>query len=210
MQEGSLKPLPGPLPEGERVLWQRSPVWQSYGRRVFHVYKIAVYFLVIIAWVAISAGLRGGPADALRSMVWTLPPALGVVLMLAFLAWLYGRTTVYTITNKRVIMQSGLAFTTAVNLPFSKLYSADMKTFDDGTGDIDLSMSGPRILYSMIWPNNRLLALKRPTPVLWALPEPHQAAEVLGQALATEQQAEGLTQQDAVDQKPDLRRAASS
>ena len=189
MRKEDIKPLPGPLPEGEHVLWQRSPLWRPFGRRVFHTYKVAVYFAVIIAWVAIAATLSGGLSDAWRSLLWTLPPALGVILLLAFFAWAYSCNTVYTITNKRVIIQSGLAFTTAINLPFSKLDKADLKTFNDGSGDIELNMGGPRILYSMIWPNNRLLALKQPRPVLWALADPAQTAEILGQALASEEAA---------------------
>ena len=172
------------------MLWQRSPVWQSYGRRVFHIYKIALYFGIIIAWVAGSALLSGGLADAWRSMMWTVPPALAVIAILSVLAWSYGRTTVYTVTNKRVIIQSGLAFTTAINLPFSKLQSADMSAFGDGSGDIQLTMTGPRILYSMIWPNCRLFALKRPLPVLWAVPEPQEAAQIMGEALKAEQRNE--------------------
>lgn len=210
IKEEALHPLPAPLPDGERVLWQRSPVWQPYARRVFHSYKIAVYFVLIIAWVAISAALGGGWDDAGRSLLWTLPPALAVVLLLAFLAWLYSRTTFYTITSKRVIVQSGLAFTTAVNLPFSKVDSADMRVFPDGTGDIELTMSGPRMLYSMIWPNNRLFALKRPSPVLWALPDPQQAAEVLREALAVEQQPPSDNVADTADQQPQLHRATTS
>jgi len=189
LDKGSLHPLPAKLPEGERVLWQRSPVWQPYARRVFHAYKIAVYFLLIILSVALSAASGSGWDDAARSLLWTVPPSLAVILLLAFLAWLYSRTTFYTITNKRVIIQNGLAFTTAVNLPFSKLDSADMRTFADGTGDIDLTMSGPRILYSMIWPNNRLFAIKRPVPVLWALAQPKETAEVLAKALAADEQS---------------------
>jgi hypothetical protein len=204
IKEEPLHPLPAQLPDGERVLWQRSPVWQAFARRVFHSYKIALYFLLIIAWVAISAASGGGWNDVGRSLLWTIPPALAVILLLAFLAWLYSRTTYYTITNKRVIVQSGLAFTTAVNLPFSKLDRADMKTFDDGTGDIELTMSGPRILYSMIWPNNRLFAVKRPLPVLWALPNPHQVAEVLGEALAVEQQPTSESTANSADQKARL------
>lgn len=211
MQEEALKPLPGPLPEGEHVIWQRSPSWQAFAQRVFHLYKFGVYFLVIIAWVAISAALGGGGlSDAMRSLSWTLPPALGVVGMLALLAWLYSRTTVYTMTNKRVIIQSGLAFTTAVNLPFSKLDKADLKTFDDGTGDIELSMSGPRMLYSMIWPNTRLFNLKRPAPVLWALPEPKRVAQLLGEALAADQQAGGAATRAHQDSDQPLRDATTS
>lgn len=204
-----LKPLPGPLPEGEHVLWQGSPQWQPMGRRVFHTYKISIYFAVIIAWVGIAAGLSGGLSDALRSLLWTIPPALAVVLLLGFLGWAYSRSTVYTITNKRVIIQSGLAFTTAINLPFSKLDSADLATFNDGSGDIELTMSGPRILYSMIWPNNRLFAIRRPKPVLWALAEPRQTADILGQALASEERQEQQAGKPAADQQADLPNATA-
>jgi hypothetical protein len=187
-QDGVLKPLPGPLPEGERVLWQRSPSWQAYSKRVFHVSKFVLYFLVVITWVAVSRSLSGGMSSGLNSLIWTVPLALIVVGMLSLMGWMYARTTVYTMTSKRLIIQSGLAFTTAVNLPFSKLDKADLKTFADGTGDIELSMSGTRMLYSMIWPNARLLKLKRPAPMLWALPEPNRVAELLSNALAADNQ----------------------
>lgn len=214
IEKPAIRPLPEPLPEGEHLLWQGSPAWRPYSRRVFQIDKIAVYFMVIIVWVAVSAAVGGGGADALRSLVWTVPPALSVLLLLAGLALLYARTTVYTITSKRVVIQSGLAFTTAVNLPFSKISSADMKTFSDATGDIELAMSGPRLLYSMIWPNVRLLRLKRPTPMIWALDHPHDAADILGQALAADQQAdqpvESAPIQDAEESRPRLRRVANS
>ena len=209
MPQNEFKPLPGPLPEGEHVLWQQSPLWQPLGRRVFHTYKIALYFSVIIAWVAVAAALGGGLGDAWRSLIWTLPPALGVVLLLGFFAWAYSRNTVYTITNKRVIIQSGLAFTTAINLPFAKLDSADMKTFSDGSGDIELTMSGPRILYSMIWPNNRLFAIKRPRPVLWALSEPRQAAEILSQALVSDERLQQAAESAGEGQESELSQASA-
>lgn len=188
LQDGVLKPLPGPLPEGERVLWQRSPSWQAYSKRVFHVSKFALYFLIVITWVAVSRSVSGGVASGLSSLIWTVPLALIVVGMLGLMGWLYARTTVYTMTSKRLIIQSGLAFTTAVNLPFSKLDKADLRTFSDGTGDIELAMSGPRLLYSMVWPNTRLLKLKRPAPVLWGLPEPSRVADLLSDALSADNQ----------------------
>lgn len=184
----SVRPLPEPLPEDEKVLWQRSPAWQAFSRRAFHLDKIGIYFLIIISWVATSAYLDTRDWSAvLRSLTWSVPPALGVMLVLLSIAWLYARTTVYTITNKRVIVQSGLAVPSAVNLPFSKIKSADMKTFTDATGDIQLTMGGPRLLYSMLWPNVRFLRLNRPTPVLRAIPKPQSVAETLGKAIAADQ-----------------------
>ncbi|MBY6204867.1 photosynthetic complex putative assembly protein PuhB [Halomonas denitrificans] len=206
-----IKPLPGPLPEGERVLWQQVPEWKAYGRRVFQLGKIALYFLVIIAWVAASAYFDTGEAVAVaRALVWAVPPALGVLALLAAFAWLYARTTVFTVTDKRVIIQSGLALPSAVNLPFVNVARADLACFDDGTGDIELPMNGPRLLYSMVWPNVRLFRLKRPVPVLRALENPRQAGEILGRALAAHQQAADTPAAAAAPFKPDLRRTAAS
>jgi len=186
-----LRKLPEPLPDGEQVLWQRSPAWRPYSRRVFQVGKLGLYFAVLIGWVAASAYANTGDLQAaLGSLVWTGPPAIGVLMLLAFIAWGYARTTVYTITNKRVIIQSGLAVPAAVNLPFSQVSSADLKTYRDGTGDIEVSMSGQRLLYSMLWPNVRLFRLKRPVPVLRGLHRPREVAQILGQALAADQAPE--------------------
>jgi len=191
-----LKPFPEPLPEGEHVLWQHSPTWRPYARRVFQLDRIALYFLFIVAWVGLSAFFNGGMVALLKAMSWSIPPALGVLLILASIAWLYARTSVYTITNKRIVIQSGLAFETFTNLPFSKVSSADLKTFKDGTGDIELTITGHRLLYSMLWPNVRLLRLKRPVPMMRALQQPHQVAETLGRALSNDQPGEAISKQD--------------
>lgn len=207
----SIKPLPEPLPEGERLLWQDSPAWRPFSRRVFQLDKIALYFLVIIVWVAISAYINTGDwAAILRSLTWAVPPALGVMILLGLFAWLYARTTVFTITSKRIIIQSGLALPSAVNLPFTKVGSADMKTFKDSTGDIELSMSGPRLLYSMLWPNLRQLRLNNPTPMLRALRHPHKVAEILAQALTADQQSDSASTQESNDLQSGARRTATS
>jgi hypothetical protein len=193
------------------VLWQRSPSWRPYSRRVFQIDKIAIYFALIVLWVATSAYLDTGNGFAiLRALAWSVPPALAVLGMFTLVAWLYAITSVFTITNKRVIIQSGLAFQTAVNLPFSKINSADLTTFEDGTGDIELLMGGPRLLYSMIWPNVRLLKLKRPVPVLRALAEPELAAEVLGKALAADQPAEKKVKRESHDGETELTGSTAS
>ena len=68
--------LPEPLPEGEQILWQQSPLWRPYGRRVFQLDKVAIYFLLVVGWVAVSAFLGGGWPAAMRSLIWALPPEI--------------------------------------------------------------------------------------------------------------------------------------
>lgn len=205
-----LRPLPEPLPEDERVLWQHSPAWLPYGRRVFQLYKIGLYFAVIVGWVAVNAYLDAGQWSALlRSLSWSVPPVLGVMILLGLFAWFYARATVYTITTRRVIVQSGLAVPSSVNLPLKKISSADMKTYGDATGDIELTTSGPRLLYSMLWPNVRLLRLNRPTPMLRAIDQPARVAEILGKALVADQPSEAASTHDVREAQPDMRRAAT-
>jgi hypothetical protein len=207
----ALKPLPEPLPEGERVLWQQAPAWRPFSRRVFLLDKIAIYFLIIIAWVAVSAYLQdGGMIAVARALSWSVPPALGVLGMIALVAWLYARTSVYTITSKRVVIKSGLALESSTNLPFAKIDRADLKTFRDKTGDIDLEIAGPRLLYSMVWPHVRFFRLKRPKPVMRGILQPEKVAELLGNALAADQPAEKPSKQPEGDFEADLGRTATS
>jgi hypothetical protein len=196
--------LPEPLPDGERILWQRSPRWRPFARRVFHVNKLALYFAVLVAWIALAAAAGdGGLPAALRAMAWSLPPALAALAILGALGWMYARSTIFTVTDQRIVIQSGLAFPAAINLPFSQVERADLRTHADGTGDIELTLSGPRVLYSMLWPNLRMLRISQPSPLLRALERPQEAAEALAGALASHQQVDAAQHRaSATERRP--------
>jgi hypothetical protein len=186
--------LPDQLPEGERILWQRSPEWRPFARRVFQLYKAALYFALLIVWVAGAAWMdTGSAASAFQSLVWTVPPAIGVIAILALLGWAYARSTIYTVTNQRVVILSGLAIPASINLPFSRIQSAGLNRHADGSGDIELELTGDRVLYTMLWPNLRLFRITRPRPVLRGLSDPQQAADSLGQALSRAHQPDPET-----------------
>ena len=47
MSEHDFEPirgLPGPLPEGETILWQGAPDWRVLAVQAFHVRAVAIYF----------------------------------------------------------------------------------------------------------------------------------------------------------------------
>jgi hypothetical protein len=203
--------LPEPLPDGERILWQRSPQWRPFTRRAFQFNKIALYFVLLVGWIVGSAFMDGGGLSAaLRALSWSVPPSLGVLIVLGLLGWLYARTTIYTVTDKRIVVQSGLAFPASINLPYARICSADLSTHSDGTGDIELTLDGQRVLYSMLWPNVRLLRITRPRPVLRALGDPRSAAEALAQALSADQQSEAEPTDERTPERIDEQRAATA
>jgi hypothetical protein len=183
--------LPAPLPPGERLLWQGAPRWGALARRAFHVRKLAVYCAALLAW-RVAADLSDGqsPASAALGAVWLTPLVLGAVGIPALLAWLFSRTTVYTITSRRVVLRSGVALPMTLNIPFRLVESAALKTYRDGTGDIRLALAGPdRISYLHLWPNVRLWRAARPEPMLRAVPDAARVAEILVQALAAAAEA---------------------
>ncbi|MEN1729216.1 MAG: photosynthetic complex putative assembly protein PuhB [Pseudomonadota bacterium] len=182
----NLKPLPEALPPGEHVLYQCSPgSWQALSRRVFFMNKIAIYMTIILAWVGVNAYLDQGSALAIASAVATTIPAAAAVFLLVF--WLgrfYAKTTVYTVTNKRVVIETGLSYTTITNLPFSRIERVDMKAFKDGSADLEIHMAGDRMLYSMLWPSTHQWRWKRPVPMLRAIEDPQQLAGILAHELS--------------------------
>lgn len=183
MKEHDFEPvrgLPGELPDGERLLWQGAPDWLALGRRAFHMQSVAAYFSVLMIW-------RGVAEGSLAAALGLLPFALIALALLAGLAFMTARTTVYTITTKRVVMRFGVALPKAINIPFTIIASADHRAYGDKSGDIALSLApSSHINYFLLWPHARPLRLARPQPTLRAVAEGAAVAAVLARALKGE------------------------
>lgn len=193
MKEHDDEPVPGLpelLPADERILWQGAPRWQSLARRAFHVGNLAIYFGVLIAWRAATLIYDGETlAQALAAIAWLVPLALAALGILGFIAWLMSRTTMYTITNRRVVMRVGVVLTVSFNIPFNTMGSAGLRRYPDGTGDIPIALAGEdRISYLHLWPHARPWRVARPQPMLRAVPDVTAVSEILTRAV---QAAEG-------------------
>lgn len=178
--------LPEPLPGNERLLWQGSPDWRVLAREALHTRKLAVYFAVLLAWRAANVGSNGGSViDAGVAVLWLLPVAAAAIAVLSALAWLMARTSVYTITDKRVVMRIGVVLNITFNLPYAQIVSAGLRTNKEGSGDLTLLLNdADRIAYVHLWPHARPWHLKRTEPMLRALPQVHAVAAILSAALA--------------------------
>lgn len=183
-----IRGLPARLPPGEELLWQGEPRWPALARRAFHTRKIAIYCGILLVW-RVVADLSDGAsvAEATMAGVWIMPLATLAIGIPALLARLFSRSTVYTITSRRVVIRFGVALPMTVNIPFRAIGSAGLKIHKDGTGDIPLALAGPdRIAYLHLWPNVRPWRFARAEPMLRAIPEPERVAEILAGALSNE------------------------
>lgn len=178
--------LPETLPSGERLLWQGSPDARVLARRVFHVNKVAAYFVLLLAWRVASSLHDGARLDeALQAGAW-MALAFGLALTgLLLLARWTAATSVYTLTDKRIVLRIGIVLTVAYNLPLSRIEGAALHDAGNGCGDIALTLEPEtRIAWLQLWPHARPWHVARPQPMLRALPDGPAVATLLTQAWA--------------------------
>lgn len=170
-----IRGLPGDLPPGERILWQGAPDWRVLCRTALHPGWIAGYFALFAALSLASGSLFGLMASLVSAGL--------VIGLCAAFAVLASRTTVYTITNRRVVLRIGVALNTCINLPLALIGSAELRAHAGGFGDLVLVPCGPhRIGYAMLWPHARPLRFSRAQPMMRALPEAQRVADILTRA----------------------------
>ncbi|WP_299322430.1 photosynthetic complex putative assembly protein PuhB [Parasphingopyxis sp.] len=173
-----IRGLPGHLPEGEQILWQGTPEWRTLARTALHTRLIGVYFVLLVALAFASGSIGGAIATGIAGM-------LGIGLLMLF-AWGVERTTVYTLTNRRIVLRIGVALNKCVNLPLKQIGAADLNLRGNGFGDIALTLTGThRIGYAMLWPHARPWKFSRVQPMLRAIPDAETVAAKLARATAS-------------------------
>jgi hypothetical protein len=193
-----------PLPPGERVRWQGAPARRALARHVFHVRKIALYFAVLVAWRALAS------IDELPALTYFLAGAapLAVLAILCLgcsvvLARITERTTVYAITDRRVVLRIGLVLQSTINIPFRQIESASVRLHPDGTGDIAIQLGDQdRLAYLMLWPHARAWYLKHPQPTLRCVADAARVSELLRTGVLAVQAAAGAHPEQGVGDSP--------
>lgn len=179
--------LPGFLPAGEKILWQGSPDWRSLAFRALRVREVMIYFAALIVLALVRQVGAGDPwAVALPRIAVTAALGGAACAVLSTIAYLSARTTVYTVTNRRVAVRTGIAFTFTVNLPFALIDSVDLDPRGAQAGDVVLTLTaGERVSYAMCWPSVRPWHYRSPRPMLRCLNDARGAGEVLARAIAS-------------------------
>jgi hypothetical protein len=180
-----IRGLPGVPPAGEEILWQGAPNWWTLSCQAFHVRAAAGYFAAILAWRVASGVADGAPVlKAVGAALLVAPIALIALGTLVFFGWLNSRTTVYTITSRRVVLRFGAALTKSINIPFKIINGAALKTYGRTSGDLALTLAPPnKIAFLQLWPHARPWRLGAPEPTLRALPDARAVTDLLATAM---------------------------
>lgn len=175
-EDEPIRGLPGYLPPGEEIIWQGAPDWRVLARSAFHTRWIAAYFAALSAYGLATGSLLGAGI--------TVAAGAACLALLALLSWAIARTTVYTLTNRRVVLRIGVALNACFNVPLKLVKGAEFRPLDNGHGDIALAIDKGRIGYLLLWPHARPWRLRDPEPMLRALPDAEQVAGMLVKARA--------------------------
>jgi hypothetical protein len=133
---------------------------------------------VVLSWDAAAALRTNLGALSISGSLAII--ALG---LLALTAKLSANTTLYTITNKRIVMRIGIVLTLSFNLPLRWIQSAQIKPQTDGFGDIALELKGEdRIAYLHLWPHARAWHIGQPQPALRCIANAKEVGTLLHEA----------------------------
>ncbi|MEL7107328.1 MAG: photosynthetic complex putative assembly protein PuhB [Pseudomonadota bacterium] len=178
--------LPEALPKNELMLWQGRPTPWGLARDALSLYWIMGYFALLAFWRVGSSAADIGWGAALPQAIPFVVLGLVAGGLILLVAWVQARATIYTITTARVAMRIGAALTLTLNLPYTKIESADLSLKKDGSGTITLATAGKtRLSYLVIWPHVRPWRMSKPEPALRAIPDAARVAQILADAAET-------------------------
>jgi hypothetical protein len=161
----------------EKVLWKGRPTHRVLARTAFHTRTLGLYMAALAV-----IGVATGRYDAAL-----VAGGLAVVLvaLLSFLAWLSARSTLYILTDARLIMRIGMAIETRINIPLKQVKAAHLRDRGAGHGDIAFELNGDRLLgYVLLWPHVRPWRYAHPQPMLRAVPDAAALAQMIAQVRA--------------------------
>jgi len=192
--------LPEQLPDGEHILWQGAPDPRRLAREALGVRWVAGYFALLAFWrIGVSSAEMPLGAAIFHGVPFLV---LGVVAcgILYAIAYVQARSTVYTLTNKRVAMRIGAALTMTLNLPYTWIGNASLDLKPSGHGTLAFELIGEtRVSFLMSWPHVRPWHITRTQPALRCIPDAENVARLFAEAAETrisEPRVERISQTD--------------
>jgi hypothetical protein len=196
--------LPARLPKGEHIIWQGSPEASAFMRDALKSRWIAAYFLIAALWWA-AVGVNDGvaPGGILMQLGYVALLAAAVFGLMHGFARAVAKTSVYTITNRRVVMRVGVALSASFNLPYAQITGADFRVRPDGSGNIALSLKpGHGLSSAVFWPHQKGRVWAALSPEMICLKDVSTIAAMLALQLQAHQARHATMDGLAPDEQP--------
>ena len=172
--------FPEALPTSEKVLWQGKPCARLIAKRIFFLPYLFFYFLALSLLSLVVDSEIVTIHSFFVNFLSYMSLGLVAIFLLLSISFLISSTTVYSITDKRIVMRIGIVLNLSLNIPFSKIQSAEAKEYSDNSGDISIELTPEnKIAYLHLWPHCRPWFLSSPRPRLSCLKDVETVAHFL-------------------------------
>jgi Bacterial PH domain len=193
--------LPGRLPDGEFIVWQGQPEFKTVMTRLLRARWVAAYFAIAALW-SVAVGINNSESAwaLLGRMTFIVVAAVILFGLMALYARAVANTSLYTLTNRRVVMRVGIAISASFNLPFKQIAGADFRVGNDGSGDVALALkSGHGLSGSVFFPHQRGGLWRKLSPQMICLAD----AKIVAEKLAQQLRAYAPTSQETAERAGD-------
>ena len=168
------------IPEGESILWKGKPSFWGFSWYFFGL-KLLAFYLIILS-VVFAARLT--VTDFFTAFVVDFLPFLlsGILTscILMALAKIQSQSSLYIITENRVIIKSGAALSFLISMPFKKIKAVNLQKRKGSLGTISFELnSGKRVPYISCWPSVRPWRFKNTEPAFSCIENVDEVATIL-------------------------------
>ena len=168
------------IPEGESILWKGKPSFWGFSWYFFGL-KLLAFYLIILS-VVFAARLT--VTDFFTAFIVDFLPFLLSGILTSFilmaLAKIQSQSSVYIITENRVIIKSGAALSFLISMPFKKIKAVNLQKRKGSLGTISFELnSGKRVPYISCWPSVRPWRFKKTEPAFSCIENVDEVATIL-------------------------------
>tara|TARA_A100001011_G_C14085987_1_gene746521 strand:+ start:112 stop:738 length:627 start_codon:yes stop_codon:yes gene_type:complete len=153
------------VPKEEKIYWTGRPEWRSLAYQSFGLKYLIVYFFICGLYALTSLE---NSFDFRLVLLNFFPFAVSgsfAGIILAIIAYFEATHTFYVLTERRIVLKSGVALVFILNAPFKKIISIDRQSLAGGRGNIAFSTeSTKRIPYISCWPSVKPWSFMSPIP----------------------------------------------
>ena len=168
------------IPEGESILWKGKPSFWGFSWYFFGLKLLALYLIIL----SVVFAARLTVTDFFTAFVVDFLPFLlsGILTscILMALAKIQSQSSVYIITENRVIIKSGAALSFLISMPFKKIKAVNLQKRKGSLGTISFELnSGKRVPYISCWPSVRPWRFKNTEPAFSCIENVDEVATIL-------------------------------
>ena len=174
------------IPNGESILWKGRPSLWGFSWNLFGL-KWITFYLSILSVVSIARFFASDfhTAFYIDFLPFFLSGIFASIILIG-LAAIQAYSTVYIITENRVIIKTGAALSFLISMPFKKIKEVNLQKRGASIGTISFELfSKKRVPYISCWPSVRPWKFKKTQPAFSCVRSVDEVATILRKTAMT-------------------------